>query len=314
MQPKLKIETDMKTETVSCPFCSGTDYTALVVSTDKDAPAPQTAFTVVRCLACDLCFTNPRPTPELIGRFYRQDYAPYQNLVGDSQDTKRWAWLRRINPLRSTNYERGDFPLIGQQRLLDFGCGAGAFLLQMRQLGWNVIGLDTSEAIGIRLKEKYGLHVLIGTLPNPALTPESFDLITFWHSLEHVHQPLHVLYEVNRLLTSGGKLLVAVPNIASASFRWFGPNWFGLDVPRHLTHFSPRTLRKMFEKAGFVFELQRMTQHSFMLRQSAERAICHGKASMTQAWLRKRFISSAVSRGIQWVGAAENFMMIARKP
>jgi len=301
-------------ETISCPFCGGADNTLLVEAPDNDAPVPPPVFAVVRCLACELCFTNPRPTQKSIGSFYQQDYAPHQILADDSQETKYSAGLRCFNPLRGSHFERGDFPLIGQRRLLDFGCGSGAFLLRMRQRGWNVAGLDTSGSIARRLQEEHELRVLIGTLPHPALTPDSFDLITLWHSLEHVHQPLQVLCEANRLLTSGGKLLVAVPNIASVSFRWFGRNWFGLDVPRHLVHFSPQTLCKMIEKAGFVFESLRMMRQSYWLRQSAERAFCRGEASMMHTWLRKRFISSVISRGQQWVGAADILLVVARKP
>ncbi len=75
--------------------------------------------------------------------------------------------------------------------------------------------------------------------------------MTMWHSLEHVHHPLAILRAAYRLLIPGGKLIVATPNIESIPFRVFGRSWFGLDLPRHLTHFTPTTLGAMLQTAGF---------------------------------------------------------------
>src|SRR5260370_25639395 len=87
--------------------------------------------------------------------------------------------------------------------------------------------------------------------------------------LEHVHDPQEGVRQAHDLLVSGGKLVVAVPNIDSQAFRWFGPAWYGLDVPRHLTHFSPVTLQVMMERAGFLVRSVRMVRHSRWLRASA---------------------------------------------
>ncbi len=73
----------------------------------------------------------------------------------------------------------------------------------MKDRGWNVTGLDFSENTVERLRAELGLNALAGTLPHPHLIPGSFDLVTLWHSLEHVHQPLAVLREIHRLLRAG---------------------------------------------------------------------------------------------------------------
>ena len=70
-----------------------------------------------------------------------------------------------------------------------------------------------------------------------------------WQSLEHVHDPQEVLSEARRTLAPGGKLIVATPNIDSLPFRWFGHAWYGLDLPRHLTHLAAWTLRLMLHRA-----------------------------------------------------------------
>src|SRR5262249_2893147 len=110
-------------------------------------------------------------------------------------------------------------------RLLDFGCGAGDFLLCMQALGWAVTGLDMAQSAVTRIREQYGLPAHLGTLPHPLLTAASFEMITMRQSLEHVYQPLDVLHAAYRLLTRPGRLLVAVPNFDSQASRWFGAAW-----------------------------------------------------------------------------------------
>src|SRR5438552_578873 len=100
-----------------------------------------------------------------------------------------------------------------------------------------------------------------------------------WHSLERVHFPLAVLREVRRLLVPGGQLFRAVPNIDSLPFRWFGSAWYGLDLPRHLTHFAPWTLHLMLERAGFRVGQIQMVRHSQWLRSSARLACDTGMAA-----------------------------------
>src|SRR5262249_10576488 len=155
---------------------------------------------------------------------------------------------------------------------LDFGCGGGSYLRRMHGAGWQVVGLDVSAAAVERVRTDLGLPALAGTLPHPLLEPAGFDVVTMWHSLEHVHDPPAVLREGRRLLVPGGRLLVAVPNIDSLAFRWFGPAWYALDLPRHLTHFTPRTLTLMLQQAGFRPGPVRMVGHSHWVRSSAKLA------------------------------------------
>ena len=116
----------------------------------------------------------------------------------------------------------------------------------------------------------------------------AFDVITMWQSLEHVHEPHEVLCEARRLLAPGGKLIIATPNIDSLPFRWFGHAWYGLDLPRHLTHFAPWTLRLMLHRAGFRVGRIRMVRHSSWLRSSAQAACREPYSNTWHRWLRKR--------------------------
>jgi 2-polyprenyl-3-methyl-5-hydroxy-6-metoxy-1,4-benzoquinol methylase len=161
--------------------------------------------------------------------------------------------------------------------------------------GWQVTGVDISSVAVERVRSKLGLHALLGSLPQEALEPGSFDVITMWHSLEHVHEPLSVLCEARHLLAPGGRLLVAVPNIASLPFRWFGPAWYGLDLPRHLTHFSPATLGTLLMRAGFRILQVRMLRHSRWLRASAQLARQNAPIARWPRWLAGKSTSRLIT-------------------
>jgi SAM-dependent methyltransferase len=260
-------------EEPDCLLCGGGRWTPLLEAQDNVPGGTGLWFAVVQCLECGLCFTNPRPSAESIGQFYPSAYRPHLRRAG----RKPWR-LHLPSPWRSPRRERQALDWHGQGRLLDFGCGGGSFLQRMHQKGWQVTGLDVSSAAVGQVRDGLGLRALLGSLPHPDLRPGSFDVITMWHSLEHVHRPMTVLQEAYRLLAPGGKLLVAVPNIDSLPFRWFGPAWFGLDLPRHLTHFAPWTLHLMLENVGFVVDPVRMIRHSHWLRTSARLSTRTGNA------------------------------------
>jgi SAM-dependent methyltransferase len=253
-------------EEADCPLCGGRRWTMLLEAPDPAPGGRGLWFAVVQCIDCGLCFTNPRPSAASIGQFYSPVYGPHR--APRRLFKERWRRSRK---------ERQVLPWQGEGRLLDFGCGGGSYLQRMNRQGWRVTGIDISPRAVQRVRTQLGLEALVGSLPHPELRPESFDVITMWHSLEHVHEPLDVLREAQRLLAPGGRLLVAVPNIDSLPFRWFGRAWYGLDLPRHLTHFAPRTLRLMLEQAGFRVGRIRMIRHSEWLRSSA-RLACDGPA------------------------------------
>jgi 2-polyprenyl-3-methyl-5-hydroxy-6-metoxy-1,4-benzoquinol methylase len=255
-------------EEVDCLLCGSRHQAPLIEAPDPTPDGAGLWFAVVQCQDCGLCFTNPRPSAASIGQFYPARYRPHRVRVHSRRSLRGRllsGWARRCK-------EPQTLPWHGKGRLLDFGCGGGAFLERMHRLGWDVLGLDISATAVEQVQQCLGLKALAGTLPHPALQPESFDVITMWHALEHVHQPLEVLQHAHRLLAPGGQLVVAVPNIDSLPFRWFGSAWYGLDLPRHLTHFSPWTLQLMLERAGFKPEPVRMIRHSDWLRCSARLA------------------------------------------
>lgn len=254
-------------EEPDCLLCGGSHWQPVIEAPDNTKGGTGLWFAVVQCQSCGLCFTNPRPSATSIGQFYPSAYRPHR---APRKERHRKVRLRLMPEWGRPRKERQALPWHGEGRLLDFGCGGGSYLERMHRQGWRVLGMDTSAAAVERIQTVLGLPALEGTLPHPRLVAGSFDVITMWHSLEHVHRPVEILREAHRLLAPGGKLLVAVPNIDSLPFRMFRGSWYGLDLPRHLTHFSPWTLHLILEHVGFRVDPIRMVRHSDWFRSSAK--------------------------------------------
>jgi len=147
-----------------------------------------------------------------------------------------------------------DYPLrylAGKKgRMLDVGCGNGATVVRASQMGWNAQGLDI-DPMAVSASRQRGVNAHLGSLTELRFDDDSFDLILSHHVIEHVHEPLDMLREMRRTLRPGGTLAVITPNAASLLHRWFGPDWLGLEPPRHLFIFTPATLLSLARKAGF---------------------------------------------------------------
>jgi len=270
-----------------CLLC-GSDRSSILLEAPDPLPGDGGLwFAVSQCQDCGLCYTNPRPREQNIGQFYPDHYAPHLKTVRPKARTwwrrLRWWGKARQEPSAASS-ARG--------RLLDFGCGSGAFLHRMHQRGWQVLGLDMSEHAVQRVRSERGLSAVVGSLPHPELADGSFDLITMRHSLEHVHRPLEVLRAAHRLLAVGGQLIVSTPNIDSLPFKWFGRYWRGLDLPRHLAHFTPDTLQLILARAGFEVGPVRMVRHTEWVRRSAELASKRPDVPLWQRCLRRRWLAS----------------------
>ena len=150
----------------------------------------------------------------------------------------RFAWVHRL-------------ALPSRPRVLDVGCGSGALSLGMRdELGWDVVGLEPSRA-AYQAAQEAGLDVLLGTLERRSGELGQFVLVVFTHVLEHVPDPVADLQRAREITRPGGHCVVSVPNVASLERRLLGRSWDAWDLPRHRTHFEPRTLILAMEQAGW---------------------------------------------------------------
>jgi SAM-dependent methyltransferase len=232
----------------SCPVCGGADLREKLHVQDKSVS--QETFTIVQCQACGFQFTNPRPNAASIGRYYESAaYVSHnsgaQGLINQVYKVARFFTVRRKVALitRLNGGRKG--------RLLDYGCGTGHFLAGAKKAGWQVAGLEPNDLARQDAAGRVGQPIqepsALGTL-----APGSFDVVTLWHVLEHVHTLNETLEQLIRVLKPGGKLLIAVPNVESLDAQHYGPDWAAYDVPRHLYHFSPATMRELLGRHGLA--------------------------------------------------------------
>jgi 2-polyprenyl-3-methyl-5-hydroxy-6-metoxy-1,4-benzoquinol methylase len=300
-------------EVVACPGCGGKLSTA--VRQGKDwVLHTAVALTIHRCDGCGLHFLNPRPRIDQIGRYYPADYHSYQ-MRGDDADAggiKSLALREAFGApsVRPTGAQRAlaraalavkraesfgfGVPWHGEGRLLDFGCGGGKFLRRMHALGWDVTGIDFSET-SVQAVRDAGLKAIQGTLPHPELHPASFDVITMRHALEHVPDPPAVLRAARDLLATGGRLVIQVPNYDAWDIDYFGDAAVGLDLPRHLIHFTPATLSAMLQREKFRVIDVRAHERSSWIRKAAKNADRGPKRSMARV-LRSSVVCRVVAR------------------
>jgi 2-polyprenyl-3-methyl-5-hydroxy-6-metoxy-1,4-benzoquinol methylase len=227
-------------ETVACNLCGSTRARRSLVGADVRCRTPG-RFTVVTCRECGLSYVSPRPPADQIGRHYPAHYGEHGKA--------HWG-----NTFATTEAAIVDGFFDAPGSVLDVGCAAGGFLLAMRERGWRVAGVDTSEAAHHLAALVPDADVRLGTLGKDMFPAGSFDAVTLWSVLEHLHDPRGVLTAVREVVKPGGRVFLVVPNYQSLERRLFRTRWFGLDLPRHLYQFSPATIRRMLATAGFQVE------------------------------------------------------------
>lgn len=222
-------------------------------------------FSYRECENCGTLFIDPLPSPETIRTFYPPGYwweeAPREKSLSYRLASAYRRWVIRDH----MRFLKG-LPHLGgyHGRLLDVGCGSGTFLCEARRVGYEVSGLDLSpEALGL-LKAR-GIKAYAGSLSENSLGQQTFEVITLFHVLEHLADPLNDLRLLLRHLAPGGDLVIQVPNRSSMQARVLSRRWYGLDPPRHLTQFSRGGLIRLIQRAG----LRPGRIFSFSLRDNA---------------------------------------------
>jgi len=245
-------------ETVTCALCGADRPRFLFEGWDRLHGVPG-RFRVVQCPECGLCYLNPRPAPSAIGAYYPEAYEPHlasrqaagRRLLRWDQGYEHHKRLRAI----------GTYAPPG--RLLDVGCGTGAFLDYARGRGWEVQGVELMDAAAAYCREQLGLDVVTGDLLSAGFGDQRFDVVTLWNVFEHLHDPRAALAEIRRILRPAGLLVLACPSLDSLDARIFGPAWVGYEVPRHLYAYSRDTLDRMLGESGFVVLRRRCLAGSY---------------------------------------------------
>ena len=224
-----------------CPVCQKTDLKNFIVVQDKSVS--QESFVIVQCTNCGLKFTNPRPEEEHIGPYYSSEAYISHSDTDKGLLNKTYRLVRSMAVKKKVDLVNS---LAKKGKLLDYGCGVGYFLQACKKDGWQVEGFEPNLLAREQTEQKLGQkihHESLAQFPN-----ESFDVITLWHVLEHVHQLNETMKELVRTTKKGGHLIIAVPNADSYDAKKYGADWAAYDVPRHLYHFNKASMQKLLKK------------------------------------------------------------------
>lgn len=235
---------------VTCDLCGSNNLSPYLKNTTTWEHKGK--FDYVKCLNCGLVFLNPRPTKEEIGQYYpAETYWGGQNIRKMSPLLLDEKWRKERDKRFKAFYQEIFKRFIGPAKILDIGCGTNGFLTAFSERGWQVLGTDFSQEAALYSQKTYGFKVLVGDLLEIDFGREKFDVISLNGVLEHLYSPRKTLEKVNKLFAKDGLLAIMVPNIESLGAKIFKDDWWLLQPPRHLYHFSPKTINLLFKKTGF---------------------------------------------------------------
>ncbi len=265
---------------MNCPVCNHNNSQLALES--QDFSLTKQSFSILHCTNCTVRFTTPLPSQDEIGQYYKfNDYISHT-------DTKE-GWMNRLyhfvrtrTLLQKTKWVQSLFT--GHKgHLLDIGAGTGAFAHAMHQKAWKVTGLEPDATTRDKAFENYKLQLLstdtIFDLPN-----NEYEVITMWHVLEHVHALKPYLHQCFKSLKQNGRLIIAVPNYTSYDASYYKKYWAAYDLPRHLYHFSPKSMTTLLNEIGFeIVSIRPMWYDSFYVSLLSEKYKQSGKLGMLVA-------------------------------
>ena len=227
-----------------CPWC-GSDKAQINLWL-KDEFLSKEDFHICECLNCGLLYTMPRPSKDKIGNYYKsEDYYSHQEnkkgFIPKIYECVKKVNLRHKYKLATEGLETGN--------MMDIGCGVGDFIHTAEVKGWQGLGVEPSDDAKAIAKKRVKANI-IRSEELEKLPDGTFDLITMWHVLEHVDELKWQVSQLQRLVKSNGRIVIAVPNYKSYDGQYYKEHWAAYDVPRHLNHFNKQTITKIFKASG----------------------------------------------------------------
>jgi 2-polyprenyl-3-methyl-5-hydroxy-6-metoxy-1,4-benzoquinol methylase len=243
-QPSVEAPSSERAAADRCVACGGGPVAAWRTATPSDPRlAARALYRLEQCAACGTAAIVGEHRGDESGALYSEGtYAPrpgrlhaFVKLARAVVLKDRMRFLRGVPPHAS---------------VLEVGAGDGRFLAALARAGFSVRGIEPSEARAVAARQR-GLPIDFVAVEEAEVPAGSLHAVVLWHVLEHLGDPAGVLGRVRPWLRPGGRLIVAVPNLASLQARLGGDRWFHQDVPRHLTHFSARGITALVERSGF---------------------------------------------------------------
>jgi len=259
-------------EIINCPICNSKNENAYIRGVDVLHGVPG-EFTLSKC-NCGLIYVNPQPNNVELQKFYPDDYCPHRERKVDYRLKKhkafkifvlRWYYgcpIEKSAPPRflrlilkpflfwiSLSTLKSMIPFYGDGKIIDVGCGNGGWLIRLKECGWDVQGVEIDEAAA-KDANSAGVPTFCGTLCDTDFPADFFDVVRLHYVFEHLINPKETLDEIRRILKPNGICYIRIPNIEGINFKIFKKNWFPLDIPRHVFHYSPKTFKKLIEQHG----------------------------------------------------------------
>jgi SAM-dependent methyltransferase len=233
-----------------CPACDSGSARLLFTAGDRRWATTNRLFQIVECCDCRLIRLSPQPEPSELRNYYPPDYwRPPENSLGDwlKQKYRRLVLSDCVHFVERALREAEERGLI-----LDAGCGDGFLLSVLAARGRGpVVGIDFSLDAATSAWRDRQVPAICGTLSSAPFADGSCSVITMFHVLQHLYNPVSYLDAAHRLLAPDGRLIVQVPNAACWQFLLFGDKWQGIDVPRQLLHFRASDLETLLDHCGF---------------------------------------------------------------
>ena len=251
----------------TCNIC-GCGELKFIQSIEAIKYDPERYFDLFQCPVCGLTFIYPMPDIGANNKIYFSDnYSPHDISLAKPSAVRR----KFVNKLRELIFCRGNRShliyfvhklyntftyrsvpyYIPNGKILDIGCGLGYYLQMMKKMGWQEYGVELNQHAVQFAKENLGLNVQKGRFEDAEFPENHFDIITLWHSLEHSVDPKYVLQKAKKYLKPEGSLFLGIPNFNSADHLLFKKYWNGFEIPLHIYHFTPETIKYLLQRAGF---------------------------------------------------------------
>ena len=219
--------------------------------TCEDYTVSNKKFNLVYNEKFDMLETFPQPCVEDLSSYYKsEDYISHTDSKKSFTDklyqiVKGYTLNKKLILINSFKTE--------QKNLLDVGCGTGDFLLNCKNNGWNVVGVEPSQNAKFLAESKLSVNSISKIYVDlTEVKTEKFDVITLWHVLEHVPNLETYISNLKQLLKPNGVLVIAVPNFKSYDASYYKQFWAAFDVPRHLWHFSKKSIQLLFSKENMI--------------------------------------------------------------
>lgn len=243
-------KSSLTSETPACLICGSESKIPFLTVPNRFSLSEQ--FTVVKCADCGLVYLSPRPSEDEIAVYYKdENYQPHQEQAKTLTE-RLYRFIRIFN----NRYKRRLIEkLVPRGKILDYGCGTGEFLVEMRNSKWETYGFEPSEKAA-EIAKSYDLNLLTQF----ADLDQKVDVITLWHVLEHIHSTEDLLEKITIKLAQNGFLILALPNRESYDARSYGRNWVAYDAPRHLYHFTPSDMENLLKQ----YNLKILSVHRLM--------------------------------------------------